>query len=120
MCDFFGMEVTNLLDIHTRSELYAWFVDNHAGVPFFWLRVNRSPADCPGVVRYSDAVEVALCFGWIDSTLKRVDGKLFQRFSPRRPGSNWSTHNLERCKRLVLSREMTPSGLAALPPVSVL
>ena len=62
------MEVTNLLDIHTRAELYRWYEKNHDKVSDFWLRINRAEADCPGVVRYVDAVEVALCFGWIDST----------------------------------------------------
>ena len=110
------MEVVNLLDIHSREELYAWYQAHHATVPCFWLRVNRSPADCPGVVRYEDAVEVALCFGWIDSTLKRIDdGKPVQRFSPRRRGGNWCERNLARFRRLVQSGEMTPAGLAAGP-----
>ena len=46
------MDVTNLLDIHTREELYAWYREHYATVPDFWLRVNRASADCPGVVRY--------------------------------------------------------------------
>lgn len=110
------MEVTNILDIHTREELYAWYMSHHATVGEFWLRVNRSKADCPGVLRYADAVEVALCFGWIDSTLKRIDdGKPVQRFSPRRKGSHWCEHNLARCRRLILLGEMTPAGLAVMP-----
>ena len=68
------MQVTNLLDIHTRQELYQWYLDNHDKVPDFWLRINRADADCPGVVRYVDAVEVALCFGWIDSTMSAATG----------------------------------------------
>ena len=67
------MEVRNLLDISTREELYRWYQDNHDKVSDFWLRVNRASADCPGVIRYVDAVEVALCFGWIDSTQKKID-----------------------------------------------
>ena len=72
------MEVTNLLDIHTREELYRWYLENHDKVGDFWLRVNRAAADCPGVVRYVDAVEVALCFGWIDSTQKKIDPGLLE------------------------------------------
>ena len=64
------MEVTNLLDIHTRAELYRWYEKNHDKVSDFWLRINRAEADCPGVVRYVDAVEVALCFGWIDTPIR--------------------------------------------------
>jgi len=109
------VEVINLLDIHSREELYSWYRKNHDRVPEFWLRVNRSAADCPGVIRYEDAVEVALCFGWIDSTLKRIDeGKPVQRFTPRRKGSHWCERNLERCRRLIEKGEMTPAGLAAL------
>ena len=110
------MEVTNLLDIHTRAELYRWYLENHDKVSDFWLRVNRSAADCPGVVRYVDAVEVALCFGWIDSTQKKIDaGKPIQHFTPRRKRSNWCERNLIRCRRLVQLGEMTPAGLAVAP-----
>ena len=110
------MDVTNLLDIHTREELYRWYQENHHKVSDFWLRVNRAAADCPGVVRYIDAVEVALCFGWIDSTMKRIDdGKPVQHFTPRRKRSNWCERNLIRCRRLVEIGDMTPAGLAVAP-----
>ena len=110
------MDVTNLLDIHTREELYRWYQENHHKVSDFWLRVNRAAEDCPGVVRYIDAVEVALCFGWIDSTMKRIDdGKPVQHFTPRRKRSNWCERNLIRCRRLVKTGEMTPAGLAVAP-----
>ena len=63
-----------------------------------------------------DAVEVALCFGWIDSTMKRIDdGKAIQHFTPRRKRSNWCEQNLVRCRRLVRLGEMTPAGLAVAP-----
>lgn len=110
------MEVNNLLDIHSREELYRWYLDNHDKVRDFWLRINRASEDFPGVVRYVDAVEVALCFGWIDSTMKRIDdGKPIQHFTPRRKGSNWCEQNLARCRRLVKLGEMTPAGLAVAP-----
>ena len=110
------MEVTNLLDIYRREELYEWYREHHATVPDFWLRVNRAEAECPGVIRYVDAVEVALCFGWIDSTMKRIDeGKAVQHFTPRRKGGNWCEQNLARCRRLVRLGEMTSAGLAVAP-----
>ena len=110
------MDVINLLDIHSRGELYLWYQENHDKVGDFWLRVNRAAADSPGVVRYVDAVEVALCFGWIDSTMKKIDeGKPVQHFTPRRKGSNWCERNLIRCRRLVQLGEMTSAGLAAAP-----
>lgn len=110
------MDVTNLLDIHTREELYRWYQENHDKASGFWLRVNRAAADCPGVVRYIDAVEVALCFGWIDSTMKSIDGgKPVQHFTPRRKRSNWCERNLIRCRRLVEIGDMTSAGLAVAP-----
>ena len=110
------MEVTKLLDIHTREELYAWYLENHDKVSDFWLRVNRSWEPYPGVVAYVDAVEVALCFGWIDSTMKRIDeGKPIQHFTPRRKGCNWCRHNIERCRRFIDIGEMMPAGLSVLP-----
>lgn len=110
------MEVGLLLDISDRDELYRWYQQNHLSVTDFWIRVNRAEAPCPGVIRYVDAVEVALCFGWIDSTMKRIDdGKAVQHFTPRRRGSNWCEQNLVRCRRLVATGEMTAAGLAVAP-----
>ena len=112
------MEVTNLLDIHTRADLYEWYLANHDKVSDFWLRINRADKPFPGVISYIDAVEVALCFGWIDSTQKRIDdGKPIQHFTPRRKGSNWCEQNRERCRRLIRLGEMTPAGEAVLPDI---
>ena len=113
------MEINNLLNIHTRAELYRWYLENHDKVSDFWLRVNRAAEDCPGVVRYVDAVEVALCFGWIDSTMKKIDeGKPIQHFTPRHKRSNWCERNLIRCRRLVQVGEMTSAGLAVAPDLA--
>ena len=113
------MDVNNLIDIYTREELYAWYLENHDKVSDFWLRVNRAREPYPGVVGYVDAVEVALCFGWIDSTQKRIDdGKPIQHFTPRSKRSNWCRHNIERCRRLIDIGEMTPAGLAVLPDIN--
>ena len=110
------MVVSNLLDISTRAELYRWFLANHDKVSDFWLRVNRANDEYPGVIRYVDAVEVSLCFGWIDSTQKRIDdGKPVQHFTPRRKGCNWCEQNVERCRRLIKLGEMTPAGLKVIP-----
>lgn len=62
---------------------------------------------------------MALCFGWIDSTQKRIDdGKPIQHFTPRSKCSNWCRHNIERCRRLIDIGEMTPAGLAVLPDIN--
>ena len=110
------MDITNVPDITNREGMYSYLRENHDKVKEFWIRVNRSPEPCSDVIGYVDAVEVALCFGWIDSTLKHIDeGKPFQRFSPRRKGSNWCQRNIERCKRLIEKGEMTEYGLAVIP-----
>jgi uncharacterized protein YdeI (YjbR/CyaY-like superfamily) len=67
--------------------------------------------DC---VRYADAVEEALCFGWIDGKLKRIDDKYYvQYYTPRRPGSRWSKYNIERVEKLRKEGRMTAEGLEA-------
>lgn len=111
------MEVTNPLDIHTREELYALYLENHDKVSDFWPQVNHAREPYPSVVGYVDAVEVALalCFGWIGSTQKRIDeGKPIQHFTPRSKHSNWCWNNIEHCRRLIDLGEMTPAGLAVL------
>jgi len=109
------LEPKNILKISTRGELRKWYEANQATCREFWIRVNRGKKEIPGVIGYVDSVEVALCFGWIDSTLKRIDkGCPLQRFSPRRKGSNWCERNVERCRRLIESGEMTPSGLKVM------
>ena len=73
---------------------------------------------CGRTIAYIDVVEEALCFGWIDSTLKRLpDGRLAQRLSPRRKKSHWTQLNIERCKDLESRGLMTDAGRRTLPNV---
>jgi uncharacterized protein YdeI (YjbR/CyaY-like superfamily) len=75
---------------------------------------HRRAAGKP-TLSYADAVEVALCFGWIDGVKHRIDDARYShRFSPRRPGSTWSALNRDRVARMVAAAEMTPAGLAAV------
>jgi len=70
-------------------------------------------------IAYIDVVEEALCFGWIDSTLKRLpDGRLVQRLSPRRKKSHWTQLNIDRCKDLESRGLMTDAGRSALPNIN--
>lgn len=67
-------------------------------------------------IAYEDAVNEALCFGWIDSLIKRVDDARYARkFTPRKPGSRWSTANRKRYARLRASGRLTPAGLTLAP-----
>ena len=77
--------------------------------------MSRSKTPPPGVLPYIDVVEEALCFGWIDSTLKKLpDGRLAQRLSPRRKNSHWTKLNIDRCMDLEDRGLMTPAGRRAL------
>jgi uncharacterized protein YdeI (YjbR/CyaY-like superfamily) len=108
------MELGELLDVSTRAAWRAWLRRNHARKKEIWL-VMHAKASTKASVAYNDAVDEALCFGWIDSTVKKV-GPLSraQRFTPRRKGSPVSEMNKARARRLVRERRMTPAGRAAL------
>ncbi|MBQ2784449.1 MAG: hypothetical protein IJE99_05570 [Alistipes sp.] len=109
------MEIVNLLQCRHRSELRRWFETNHATVRECWVIMSRAKHPEDGVLPYLDVVEEALCFGWIDSTLKRLDdGRLAQRLSPRRRGSHWTELNKQRCEDLERRGLMTNAGREAL------
>ncbi len=109
------MEVTNLLTFNNRKQLREWFEKNHLSEPYCWVACNRSKQPKPGTLPYIEIVEEALCFGWIDSTFKRIpDGRHAQRLSPRRKGSHWTELNKQRCHDLERRGLMTESGKKAL------
>ncbi len=90
--DLLNMEIY----LRTREEWRKWLEKNHDNCTEIWLRYYKKPS---GMLRipYSDAVEEALCFGWIDGKIKRINEDYYiQRFTPRRPGSRWPKYNIER------------------------
>lgn len=92
----------------------AWLKKHHKTEQEIWLVFYRKETGKPRV-SYNDAVDEALCFGWIDSTVKSIDNESFaQRFSPRKPGSNLSQANRERIRKLIVQKRMTDAGLAAV------
>ena len=109
------MEVVNLLHYRNRAELRQWLKENHNKEKCCWVVTFRSkcPPECPAIP-YIEVVEEALCFGWIDSTLKRLpDGRLAQRLSPRRAKSHWTQLNMDRCMDLEDRGMMTEAGRQA-------
>ncbi len=97
----------------TRRAWRLWLAKHHASEKEIWLIYYYKASGKPRIP-YNDAVEEALCFGWIDSQQKSVDSQRFaQRFSPRRPGTKWSPMNIERLKRLIRQKKVTKSGLEA-------
>ena len=109
------MEIVNLLHFEERAELRQWLKENHDKEKCCWVVTYRSkrPPEWPAIP-YIEVVEEALCFGWIDSTLKRLsDGRLAQRLSPRRAKSHWTQLNIDRCVDLEDRGLMTEAGRQA-------
>lgn len=108
------MELGRTLYVKERAKWRAWLEKHHATEKEIWLITYKKHTGKP-TLDYSDAVEEALCFGWIDSILKRVDeDRTAQRFSPRRAKSNLSETNKERVRRLITAGKMTEAGLAKI------
>ena len=106
------MEIDEQLYVATREEWREWLERNHDRSDGIWLIYYKKGSGKPRVA-YDDAVEEALCFGWIDSTAKRVDEEKYaQRFTPRRRGSGWSELNIRRMEKLIKEGRVTEAGLA--------
>ncbi len=103
--------------ITNRSEFRQWLIGNHDTATECWVAVKRGRPTDSETFWYLDAVEEALCFGWIDSRSKMADGVQLQRFSPRRKRSPWTELNKERVRRLERLGLMTDAGRAVLPPM---
>lgn len=96
-----------------REELRAWLAEHHATAPELHLGLLKAGV-APGSLTIAEAVEEALCFGWIDGKGQRIDDRSYRvRFTPRRPGSIWSAVNLKRVEDLKARGLMQPAGLAA-------
>jgi uncharacterized protein YdeI (YjbR/CyaY-like superfamily) len=110
------VEIGETLDVGTRAAWRSWLQRNHARKKEIWLVLHAKASERTGVA-YNDAVDEALCFGWIDSIVKKVGpSSRAQRFTPRRTGSPVSEMNKARARRLVREGHMTPAGRAALGP----
>jgi len=109
------MEIGNTLRARTRAEWRRWLKKNHQSAREIWL-VYYTRASGKPFVPYDAAVEEALCFGWIDGIVKKLEAdSRAQRFTPRRPRSPVSELNKERMRRLIEAGRMTEAGLAAAP-----
>ena len=108
----------NVLEIKNRDEFRTWLQKNASNKKECWLVLKRGKPKDDGLFYYLDAVEEALCFGWIDSTQKIVDGVRLQRFSPRKQNGLWSELNKERVRRLEKLGLMTDAGRKVLPDMT--
>lgn len=98
------------ITINTRAEWRQWLAEFHQFHPSVWVICNTKKSGLPAVA-WSDLVEEALCFGWIDSTRKTIDkGSFKQLFSKRKSGSTWSRINKEKVQKLIEAGLMTEAG----------
>ncbi len=95
----------------TPAELETWMEEHGEESDGIWLKFAKKASSTQSVV-YAEAVEIALCHGWIDSQVKRLDDHHYlQKLTPRRPRSKWSKINREKAERLIAEGRMRPAGL---------
>jgi uncharacterized protein YdeI (YjbR/CyaY-like superfamily) len=100
-----------VLPFASPADWEAWLEENHAEAPGIWIKIAKKATGIE-TVTHLEALDVALCFGWIDGQRRRLDDKWFlQRFTPRRPRSRWSQVNRDNVARLTAAGRMRPAGL---------
>ena len=108
-------EKLNTLDVRTREKWRQWLAKNHASSPGVWLVRHKQHSGVESM-SYEDFVREALCFGWVDSLVKRLDDDRYAiKVTPRKPTSKWSDVNRKRWKELEAAGLLAASGLAAAP-----
>ena len=108
------MDVTKTLYVTNRDDWRNWLEENYRNEREIWIVYYRKQAGKPRIP-YNDAVEEALCFGWIDSIIKNIDQERYaQRFTPRKPQSKFSQTNKERLKKLIEQGKVMPEALGSL------
>jgi uncharacterized protein YdeI (YjbR/CyaY-like superfamily) len=106
------MAPDDVLDLPDGAAWEAWLDQHHDSATEVWLRIAKKGSGLASI-SIGDALDGALCFGWIDGQRKALDDVSFrQRYCPRRPRSSWSQVNVEKVERLVADGRMRPAGLA--------
>ena len=108
------MKALQTIYLPDRSSWRSWLENNHDKRPGIWLIYYKKHTGKPRV-QYNDAVEEAICFGWIDSTIRRIDEDTYkQKFTPRNPTSTWSEANRKRVEAMMNAGKMTEAGRKAV------
>lgn len=108
------MKISEKLHVTKRDEWRAWLRENHGTKKGVWLLHYKKHTSKPSIP-YDDAIEEALCFGWIDSIIKKIDDEKFARkFTPRKGKSRWSELNKKRARRMMKAGKMTEAGIAKI------
>jgi uncharacterized protein YdeI (YjbR/CyaY-like superfamily) len=103
------------LDVRTREQWRRWLAQHHASHPGIWLVRHKRHTGVESM-SLEDLASEALCFGWVDSLIKRLDDDCYAiKVTPRKPTSKWSDINRRRWKRLKAAGLLAPAGLAAAP-----
>ena len=109
------MDIGQTLTVRTRGEWRRWLARHHADRKDIWLVYYKKTSGKSGI-SYEESVEEALAYGWIDGQTKSIDEATYAgRFTPRKPGSNWSASNVARIKRLLAEGRMAVPCLALIP-----
>lgn len=102
------------LAFSTAKSFRAWLAKNHTGSDGIWLRIFKKASGTKSVT-YAEALDEALCYGWIDGQKAALDEQSWlQKFTPRRSRSNWSKVNTKHAERLIAEGRMQPAGLAQI------
>jgi len=110
------MQIGETLYVTDRDDFRKWLIQNHQTKKEIWLIRYKKATKKPSI-DYVEAVEEAICFGWIDNLEKGMDTERYAtRFSPRKPKSNWTNTNKDRARRMIAEGGMSPAGKATLPP----
>lgn len=113
------MPLQNVLKIKSNKAFRTWLSKNHDKETECYVLVKRGKPTDDKTFWYIDAVETALCFGWIDSTVRDIGGLKYQRFGPRKKNSLWTEQNKERVRRLEKLGLMTDAGRKVLPDMRI-
>ena len=109
------MKTLETISFATAVAWESWLETNHVSTGGVWLRIYKK-ASGKETITYAEALDGALCYGWIDGISKGIDAEKYaQRFSPRRKKSNWTDTNKAIARRLIAEGRMTKAGRAVLP-----
>lgn len=110
----YSMKISKTLYVTNRVDWRAWLSKNHETEKEVWLVYYKKHTNRPRIP-YDDAVEEALCFGWIDSNVQKIDDERYaQKFTPRKNDSKWSESNKRRIRKLLKEGKVTRAGLAKI------
>jgi uncharacterized protein YdeI (YjbR/CyaY-like superfamily) len=103
-----------ILQPAAAADWEAWLDDHHGDASGLWLKLGKKGCPVPSI-GYAEALDAALCFGWIDGQIRGLDAHFtLRRFTPRRPRSKWSQINCAHAERLIAAGRMRPAGLAQI------